>query len=90
LRSVEWPGNSWRFSTAGGNGAVLAPDPAGDLKVILLGIPTQYRRVPMPAFAGHMSDQQIADLAKNCVRTSWGNTATPDATGSMVSTLRAR
>jgi mono/diheme cytochrome c family protein len=43
----------------------------------------------MPSFAGGMSDQQIAALA-NYVRTSWGNTAAPDATGPMVARLRVR
>jgi mono/diheme cytochrome c family protein len=36
-----------------------------------------------------MSDQQIAALA-NYVRTSWGNTAAPDATSSIVAMLRVR
>jgi mono/diheme cytochrome c family protein len=72
-----------------GNGAVLASDPADILKVILLGIPTQNGRIAMPSFGGHMSDRQIAELA-NYVRTSWGNTAAPDATASMVSTLHVR
>jgi mono/diheme cytochrome c family protein len=68
---------------------VLASDPADMLKVILLGIPPQGGRMAMPSFGGDMSDQQIAELA-NYVRMSWGNTAAPDATGSLVATLRAR
>jgi mono/diheme cytochrome c family protein len=82
-------GNPGVFPPLVGNGVVLASDPADILKVILLGIPPQGGRVPMPSFAGGMSDQQIAELT-NYVRTSWGNTAAPDATGSMVATLRAR
>jgi mono/diheme cytochrome c family protein len=68
---------------------VLASDPADILKVILLGIPPQSGFIAMPSFAGRMSDQQIAALA-NYVRTSWGNTASPDATGAMVAALRIR
>ena len=75
------------FPPLAGNGVVLASDPADILKIILLGIPPQSGLVAMPSFAGGMSDQQIAALA-NYVRTSWGNTAAPDATSSMVTTLR--
>jgi mono/diheme cytochrome c family protein len=77
------------FPPLAGNGAVLAADPADILKVILLGIPAQNGRVLMPSFAALMGDQQIVELA-NYVRTSWGNTAAPDATDSMVAKLRAR
>ncbi len=77
------------FPPLAGNGAVLAPDPADILRAILLGIPAQNARAPMPSFAIAMSDQQIAALA-NYVRTSWGNTAPPDATSSMVANLRSR
>ena len=77
------------FPPLAGNGAVLAPDPADILRVILLGIPPQNGRAPMPSFAIAMSDQQIATLA-NYVRTSWGNTAAPNAVSSMVAGLRAQ
>ena len=77
------------FPPLADNGVVLASDPANILSVILLGIPPQNGRIAMPSFAGGMSDEQIAVLA-NYVRTSWGNTAAPDATGSMVMKLRAR
>jgi mono/diheme cytochrome c family protein len=76
------------FPPLAGNGVVLAADPADILKIILLGIPPQNGNIAMPSFAGRMSDQQIAALA-NYVRTSWGNTAAPDATSLMVATLRA-
>jgi mono/diheme cytochrome c family protein len=56
---------------------------------VLLGTPARNGRVPMPSFARQMSDQQIAALA-NYVRTSWGNTAAPDATTSMVAALRSQ
>ena len=75
------------FPPLAGNGVVLASDPADILKIIVLGVPPQSGLIAMPSFAGSMSDQQIAWLA-NYVRTSWGNTAAPDATSSMVSTLR--
>jgi len=75
------------FPPLAGNGVVLASDPADILKIILLGIPPQNGLIAMPSFAGGMSDQQIAALA-NYVRASWGNTAAPDATSSMVATLR--
>ena len=75
------------FPPLAANGVVLASDPADVLKIILLGIPPQNGLIAMPSFAGGMSDQQIAALA-NYVRTSWGNTAAPDATSSMVATLR--
>jgi mono/diheme cytochrome c family protein len=77
------------FPPLAGNGAVLAPDPADILKVILRGIPPQNGRTPMPSFANKMSDQQIAALA-NYVRTSWGNAGAPNITSSMVADLRAR
>ena len=77
------------FPPLAGNGVVLASDPSDILKVIVLGIPQQNGRIAMPSFAGGMSDQQIAELA-NYLRTSWGNSAAPDATGPMVARLRVR
>jgi mono/diheme cytochrome c family protein len=77
------------FPPLAGNGVVLATDPADIVKIILLGIPPQNGLIAMPSFAGAMSDQQIAALA-NYVRTSWRNAAAPDATGSMVATLRVQ
>jgi mono/diheme cytochrome c family protein len=76
------------FPPLAGNGVVLASDPADVLKVILLGIPPQSGLIAMPSFAGGMNDHQIAALA-NYVRTSWGNSAAPDTTSSMVARLRA-
>jgi mono/diheme cytochrome c family protein len=37
----------------------------------------------MPSFETGLNNQQIADIVKY-VRTSWGNTAIPDVTPSMV------
>ena len=41
----------------------------------------------MPSFASQLTDTQIADLA-NYVRTSWGNSAAPNATAATVAKLR--
>jgi mono/diheme cytochrome c family protein len=70
-----------------GNAAVIAPDPGNILQAVLLGIPAQYKYVPMPSFASRLNDQQIADIA-NYVRSSWGNTGPPNVTAAMVAKLR--
>jgi mono/diheme cytochrome c family protein len=75
------------FPPLAGNGAVIAADPANVLKVVLAGIPAQNGYIPMPAFGDQLSNQEIADIA-NYVRTSWGNTAAPDATPQAVAGLR--
>jgi mono/diheme cytochrome c family protein len=75
------------FPTLAGNGVVLAPDPANILKVVLSGIPMQGRYIPMPSFSNSLNDKDIADLA-NYIRTSWGNTAAPNATALAVAKLR--
>ena len=71
------------FPPLSGNGAVIAPDPADVLKVVLRGIPAQNGRVAMPSFAGPLTDAEIAQIA-NYVRTNWGNSAAPNATAAMV------
>ena len=76
------------FPPLAGNGAVLAPDPADVLKVVLGGIPAQGKYVPMPAFAAVLDDTQIASIA-NYVRSSWGNTASANVTPAAVARLRA-
>lgn len=77
------------FPPLAGNGAVIAPDPANILKVILAGLPPRGNFIPMPAFASQLNDQQIADIA-NYVRTSWGNTAVPDSSAAQVTKLRGK
>ncbi len=77
------------FPPLAGNGAVIAPDPANILKVILAGLPPRGNFIPMPAFASQLNDQQIADIA-NYVRTSWGNTAVPDSSAAQVAKLRGK
>jgi mono/diheme cytochrome c family protein len=76
------------FPPLAGNGAVVAPDPANVVKVVLEGVPAQGRYTPMPGFAAQLGDQQIADLT-NYVRTSWGNAAAADSTAASVARLRA-
>jgi mono/diheme cytochrome c family protein len=43
----------------------------------------------MPSSAAQLNDQQIADIA-NYVRSSWGNTAPPNATAATVAELRGK
>ena len=75
------------FPPLAGNGAVIAPDPSNIIKVVLKGLPQRGAYIPMPALGGQLDDQQIADIA-NYVRTSWGNTAQPNSTATMVARLR--
>jgi mono/diheme cytochrome c family protein len=77
------------FPPLAGNGVVLAPDPADILRVVDTGIPARGGYIPMPSFADVLTDQQVTDVA-NYVRTSWGNTATPNATSPMVAKRRAK
>ena len=70
-----------------GNGVVTASDSANILKVVLGGIPARNGYMVMPSLAGHLNDQQIADIA-NYIRTSWGNSATPNATSDGGKTAR--
>ncbi|MEP9354600.1 c-type cytochrome [Xanthobacter sp. KR7-65] len=71
-----------------GNPAVVAAEPYNIIMAVLGGLPTGGTYGAMPSFAGRLGDQQIADLA-NYVRTSWGNTAAPNVTASMVAVWRA-
>jgi mono/diheme cytochrome c family protein len=75
------------FPPLASNDAVIAPDPADVLKVVLEGIPARNTYIAMPSFAGQLTDREIADIA-NYVRTRWGNVAAPDATQAMVAKLR--
>ena len=75
------------FPPLAGNGVVLAPDPANIFKVVLGGIPAQGKFVPMPSFAAQLTDQQVAEIA-NYIRTSWGNSAAPNATPAMAAKVR--
>jgi len=75
------------FPPLAGNGVVLAPEPANILKVVLGGVPARGGYMPMPAFAGQLTDPQIADIA-NYVRSSWGNAAPANVTPQAVAALR--
>jgi mono/diheme cytochrome c family protein len=75
------------FPPLAGNGAVVAPDAADVLKVMLGGVPAQGRYIPMPGFAAVLDDGQIAAIA-NYVRSSWGNAASADVTSAAVARLR--
>lgn len=71
-----------------GNPAVTASEPYNVIMAILGGLPPGGTYGAMPSFAGRLDDGQVADLA-NYVRTSWGNTAAPNVTASMVAAWRA-
>jgi mono/diheme cytochrome c family protein len=75
------------FPPLAGNGVVLAQSPADIYKVVLGGIPARGKYVPMPSFAGQLTDKGIADIA-NYIRTSWGNNAPGNATADAVGRLR--
>jgi mono/diheme cytochrome c family protein len=76
------------FPPLAGNGTVVASDPADIFNVVLSGLPAQGKYMPMPPFAGQLTDQDIADIT-NYIRTSWGNAAQPNATAAAVAKLRA-
>jgi len=76
------------FPPLAGNPVVLAADPNNILKVVDRGIRARNGFIAMPAFNTQLTDQQVAEIA-NYVRTSWGNSAAPNATPPMVAKLRA-
>lgn len=64
-----------------GNANLQSADPSSALRIILDGVETiTTPRAPnkgsMPAYAGKMSDQEIADVT-TYIRNSWGNAAAP-------------
>jgi mono/diheme cytochrome c family protein len=75
------------FGPLAGNAAVTSPDPGNILQAVLHGVPAQFKYGAMPSFAAQLNDQEIADIA-NYVRSSWGNTAAPNATAAMAAKLR--
>jgi mono/diheme cytochrome c family protein len=75
------------FPPLAAHGVVLAGNPTNIVKVVLGGVPAQCKYTPMPSFASQLTGKGIADLA-NYIRTSWGNTAPPNATPAMVAKLR--
>ncbi len=76
-----------------GSGVVLDPDPTEHVRVVLNGrqgstIAGVTYASPMPAFAGQLTDEQIAAVV-NHERASWGNSA-PGVTAAQVSELRSQ
>ena len=72
-----------------GNPSVTAAMPYNVIGAVLSGVgPWRAGGPPMPAFAGSLSDPEIAGVA-NYVRTSWGNKGVPNATPQDVMNLRA-
>ncbi len=76
------------FPPLAGNGVVLAHDPVDILRVVLSGIPARGGYISMPSFAVPLDDTAVAELA-NYLRTSWGNSAAPNATPMSVARVRA-
>ncbi len=70
-----------------GNDAVAATMPNNVIGAVLSGLPPWKSGPPMPSFAASLSDDEIAAVA-NYVRTSFGNTASPNATPHDVMALR--
>jgi mono/diheme cytochrome c family protein len=71
-----------------GNPAVVAAKPFDVLSVVLQGIPARGDSPVMPSFGGSLSDGDVANVV-NYVRTSWGNTAAPNATPALAAAWRA-
>jgi mono/diheme cytochrome c family protein len=71
-----------------GNPAIIAPDGADIIKVIIRGINARNGYIPMPAFASKLTDDEIATIA-NYVRTSWDNSASANVTAAQVKKVRA-
>jgi cytochrome c oxidase cbb3-type subunit II len=81
------------FPPLAGDAVVLANDPGGHVEVVLFGLSgrviggTAYV-APMPAWAGQLSDEEVAAVI-NHERRSWGNAA-PPVTPGFVGEIRAR
>jgi mono/diheme cytochrome c family protein len=70
------------------NDSVTATQPYNVIGAVLSGLPPWKAGPAMPSFAASLSDPQIAGVA-NYVRTSFGNTATANASPEDVRSLRA-
>ena len=89
---AEGKGIPGAFPPLAGDSIVTASDPAEHIRTLLNGlkgkaIGGKTYEAEMPAFAGQLSDEQIAEIA-NHERTSWGNHA-PLVTAQDVATRRA-
>jgi mono/diheme cytochrome c family protein len=71
-----------------GNNSVTASAPFNVIGAVLNGVSPWNNGPAMPSFAAGLSDQEIAAVT-NYVRTSWGNSATANATPQSVMSLRA-
>ena len=70
-----------------GNPVIMAAQPNDIIKVIIRGIKQRYGYIAMPSYAANLSNEEILEIA-NYVRTSWGNSAPPNATKSLVESIR--
>ena len=71
-----------------GNPAIIAPNGADIIKVVIRGINARNGYIPMPSFASKLTDDEIATIA-NYVRSSWGNVASANVTAAQVKNVRA-
>lgn len=72
-----------------GNAAITAARPNDVVVAILSGLQGTGNYGKMPAFAGALSDQNVADIA-NYIRSAWANKAPTDATPALVAGLRGQ
>ena len=72
-----------------GNALVVAPDPANVVRATVGGLSGHFGRVPMPSQLNGVTVRQLADIL-NYVRTSWGNSAPPNVTPSMIFAMQAK
>jgi mono/diheme cytochrome c family protein len=70
-----------------GNDSVMATQPTNVIGAVLSGLAPWKNGPAMPSFATALSDNEIAAVT-NYVRTSWGNTATANATPKDVMAVR--
>ena len=70
-----------------GNPVIMAAQPNDIIKVIIRGIKQRDGYIAMPSYAANLSNEEILEIA-NYVRTSWGNSAPPNATKSLVESIR--
>jgi hypothetical protein len=71
-----------------GNPVLMAAEPNDIIKVMIRGIQRRDGYLVMPEFASRLNDQEILEIT-NYIRSSWGNTANPNATQSLVKKIRA-
>jgi mono/diheme cytochrome c family protein len=71
------------------NPMVVAPDPTDVVRATVGGLNAHFGRIPMPAELNGVTAGQLAQII-NYVRTSWGNTAPPNATPAMVFAMQGK